>query len=422
MKPWLKWTLGLIIVGGYVACSPKEFSTDCPSGCTNGGTARIFNYVETVDFGKVDVLIVNDNSASMSFEQNELANRFNGFIQNLENKGVNYRIGVVTTDISSSNNPPRAANGNGALQDGNLIAFSNGNKFLTKADGSISQKDTLFKTIIKRPETLACENFINSQLASCGGSQSCMDTRRADPAYGVGYTAACPSGDERGILAANLVVQNNPDSFLRPEADLAVIVLADEDERSANYRSPVAGSTSARSEKHNYDPSFALAEQDKASAFKALMQSKYPSKKYAVHPIIVRSNDQGCLEQQNAQTLGVVNGSYGKEYEWLNYHCSAADVATYPTKCLAADSGSHITGVVGSVCASDYSAILQNIFNNVTVNAVSKITLHCANPDGLTLSPPPPGGWTLVGNEVRFATNLAPGTAVNVSYTCPAVN
>lgn len=52
------------------------------------------------DFKKLDVLIVIDNSGSMSEEQRNMANRINSFVSKLE--GIDWRAAVVTTDVATS--------------------------------------------------------------------------------------------------------------------------------------------------------------------------------------------------------------------------------------------------------------------------------------------------------------------------------
>lgn len=394
MRSWLKWVFAIVLVSTYVACSPKQFSKDSDfKPCQESGQQCIvengrdhFDYSETIEGGKVDVLVVTDNSASMSFEQARLADRFHNFIRNLDNKHMNYRIGVVTTDISDGNNAPRSVNQQGALQDGRLIAFSNGAKYLTKDSGTSVQKEQMFKSVVQRPETLACENYITTQLAACpsGSKEACM----ARPEYASGYTAACPSGDERGIYAAYLALESGAEGMIRPEADLALIILSDEDVRSALY----FGSTASH---------YALSEKDKSDGLIAMMAQKYPQKTYAAHSIIVRHGDSACLNAQNAQMGGVVSGSYGIEYDWLRHKTG---------------------GVQGNICASDYTAQLQNIFNNIESKIVDKLGLHCSAPDDLnvTLENNPDSSitWTVVDREIRFNKKLPVGTTVRVKYSC----
>lgn len=400
MRPWLKWTLGALIVGGYVACSPKQFSSggceSSSSGCVvapNGGAD--YNESTTVEGGKVDILVVDDNSASMSTEQSQLGTRFNGFIQNLENKHIDYRIAVTTTDISAAGNEARSINGNGALQDGHLIQFPGGSKYLTNGSGTLAQKDAAFKSVVQRTETKNCETFITNWLTA---GKSTTTT-----AYRDGYYQNCPSGDERGIFAARLVMENNPDGFLRSDADLAIIVLSDEDERSANYRAPMPQSNPV--EKQSYDPSFALTDYDLSQKFVDMMSARFPSKTYGVHPIIVQHDDTACLAIQNSQTMNAVSGSYGIEYEWLRYRTN---------------------GTQGSICASDYTAILQNIFDNVQGKIVDKVTLNCSNPVNLqvtlTNNSDPTITWNVIGNELRFNKKLPVGTTIQRIYHCDGVN
>lgn len=391
MKPWLKWVFAISIATVYVACSPKKFSKDENfNPCQNSGQNCVtqdgkdhFNYSETVEGGKVDILVVTDNSASMSYEQARLADRFNGFIANLESKNINYRIGVITTDVSAGNNAARPINNNGGLQDGRLIPFpANVGKYLSKDSGTLSQKDTWFKQTVKRPETLACEQFI----LGYSGDRNSND-------YSTKYYANCPSGDERGIFALNLAVDAGAEGMIRPEADLAVIVLSDEDVRSGLYY----GSTAS---------SYPLDPRDSSDGFVSLMKTKYPNKTYAVHSINVISNpkDTACLAQQNSQTGGLVSGSYGVEYEWLRHKTG---------------------GVQGNICASDYTAQLLGIYNNIQAKIVDKIALACGNPEGLTISltnnSDPSITWTVVGTEVKFSTKLPVGTTVNVQYSCPTL-
>ncbi|MCB9680872.1 MAG: hypothetical protein H6733_05310 [Alphaproteobacteria bacterium] len=52
--------------------------------------------------GSVDVLWIIDNSESMSTELNDLANAMNTFIQSFVNLGLDFQIGVTTTDMSAT--------------------------------------------------------------------------------------------------------------------------------------------------------------------------------------------------------------------------------------------------------------------------------------------------------------------------------
>lgn len=390
--------ISLVTVAYFLgACSGVKFSQkfDCEkegSCVVQNGKPVYPGQDVTIGGGKVDILIVNDNSASMSYEQARMAARFGQFINNLDNKYMDYRIAFTTTDISSAQNPARTVNLNGELQDGKLITLSNGKKYLSKDDGDLSQKTQIFNTAINRPETLACEKFITSWMSA---NKSISDT-----SYSADYLANCPSGDERGIYAANMVVANNPDSFLRDDADFQIIFLADEDERSQLYFS---------------EANFALTDMDTGKNLVQNIRSKFPNKNFGIHPIIVA--DTYCLPLQSQQLNGVVKGSYGYEYNNARKEAQTLINSERTAKGL-----SSVTMVLGDICSDDYSTQLKNIFDQVAAPIVDNIALKCSNPEGLNITVATNDATVtheIVGNVIRFNKKLPVGTKVSVSsYSC----
>jgi hypothetical protein len=380
----------------YVGCSPVNFAKDeeahkCQDSgisCISSNGKDYFDITKKVDGGLVDILIVNDNSASMSFEQSQLSARLAGFIQNLEAQQADYRIAVTTTDISSGINPPRTVNKNGALQDGKLIQFSNGSYYLTNASGTLAQKNAWFKEVIERRETLDCETFIRNNYGKAG--------------YESAYAANCPSGDERGIYAANLVVKNNPNSFIRANAHLAVIVLADEDERSQlywyNQQSP--GSY----------PGYDLESLDQPQTLASNLRAAFGGAKVlSVHSIITTATTYNvggvtktCKDIQGSQIvvngMSVVSGSYGNLYK------QASDMTQ---------------GVIGDICSGDYTTQLGQISTNI-LNRVNSVSLACSAPADLvvTITGQPGVTYSVSGREVKFSAKLNAGTSVRVVYSC----
>ncbi len=373
-------------VGLYVGCSPVKFSLDdskCKdSGCVVENGKYSFNYSVTAGAGKVDILIVDDNSASMSFEQKRLAPRFANFIQNLDARSVDYRIAITTTDVSGGPFP----------QGGKLIPFDDGSTYLTPGN---TDRFNLFNKAIQRPETLNCENWIAQNFSSQNTAW-----------YASTYSQQCPSGDERGIYSANLVVQNNPGSFIRDNAHLSVIFLGDEDERSGMYRNPDAG------EQFGYSSGYALSNMDQPATLVNNVKSIYGNGKFnslSVHAIIVKPGDTACLAMQNTQTLGnppnpntygAVSGSYGKAFQ-------------------AFIDGNW--GVSASICSEDYTGQLGNIQTRIE-NALKDIMLNCENPEDLIVTVSgAPVTHTLVGKLLKFSQYLAPGTSVSLSYKCSSL-
>lgn len=366
-------------VGLYVGCSPVKFSLDdslCKdSGCIVENGKYSFNYSVTSGTGKVDILIVDDNSASMSFEQKRLAPRFANFIQNLDSRNVDYRIAITTTDISGGKFP----------QGGKLITYADGSAYLTP---QTSNRQSLFNSAIQRPETLDCENFIAQWFRDHDiSSQNSAD-------YATGYANNCPSGDERGIYSANLVVQNNPANFIRSDAHLSVIFLSDEDERSGLYS----------------NGSYPLDDLDQPATLVNNVKSILGNEKYnslSIHSIVVKDN--ACLAIQNNQTLGnpanaittgMVQGSIGSLY--LKFTESS-------------------WGVAADICSENYTGQLGNIQTRIE-NAIKDIMLKCSNPSDLvvTVSGSSVPHW-LEGKVLKFNQYLQPGTVVNLSYKCTSL-
>lgn len=319
----------VLVISYFGACAPVKFDTvaeekggEVVVRCEGASCFYDVTEEKTVGEGLVDILIVNDNSGSMSFEQRKTADAFSGFLSSMQD--LDYRIAMTTTDISDTRqrinnvtnlayNPPGPYNGYGALQDGKLIDFSSGLKYL---DRNTPNKQTLFDSAIRRPETAQCE-------AS-------------------GFTQ-CPSGDERGIVAAGLAIKNFASQFMRPAAHFAVIILADEDERGVSKYNPCNYSGSA--DKQNCEAiktAYPFTSEDEPQTFVNSFRSLYPNKTMSFHTIIVRPGDIACRTAQTGQVAAPmpVLGQEGYAYKMVR------DI---------------VGGVDGNICASNYTNQLQNI-------------------------------------------------------------
>jgi hypothetical protein len=211
----------------------------------------------------VDTLIVIDNSGSMSYEQLNMAHRFENFIDKLN--GLNWRLGITTTDT-------RTDSTNSELKDGRLLLFSGLNKYYLTSQDDISSVKTAFAETIQRK-------------ASEG------------------------SGNEQGILATYRAIERALDSsttgnpnlgFIRQEATLAIIVVTDSDE---------SGKLTSKSLPEN------LIE---------FVQSKYPEKNFKFNSIIVKPNDINCKNNKAVYTNSLnslatnSNETYGMRYYQLS--------------------------------------------------------------------------------------------------------
>lgn len=392
MRASLRFGIISFVFGYFVACSPVKFEkaadetvtkpptceTDaslCVQTCKGADCEETYTLERRVGEGLVDILIVNDNSGSMSVEQSKMAERFPTFLQSLGS--LDYRIAMTTTDISTNfsrtpfgiTNYGTASNGNGAYQDGNLLNFGSAGKYLSR---TTSSKEALFFSTIQRSETLDCERSAFQQ---------------------------CPSGDERGIFAANLVLDRTSSEFMRPLAHLAIIILSDEDERGlSDPRSALDSTDSAMLTK------YPLEDYDRPETLVSRFRTRFPEKTLSVHSIIVKPGDKGCLSQQTAQSGNpYVRGFEGYSYARL----------------------SELTGgKIGSICDGDYGAQLTNI-GYYLQGQVTSLPLSCRpiNDDyEITFDPQPSQSIHVTADfsklEITIAEPLPPLTKVRLQYKC----
>jgi hypothetical protein len=147
------------------------------------------------DSNKVDILLIIDNSPSMSEEQDNMGKRMGTFLNQL--KGLDWQVGVTSTDPSDP-----------FVGDGNLIPISN-----------------MRKTFV-----------LNSKMDSQKAQRDLSDTIQLG---GDG------SSSEQGIYATYRAIEHSLDSsspnksLFRSDAALAAIVVSDEDEsKSGPKNSP----------------------------------------------------------------------------------------------------------------------------------------------------------------------------------------
>jgi hypothetical protein len=350
-----------------------------------------FNY--TLRFGVADVLFVVDNSGSMSFEHSQIANRFMNFINSLFSQNIDYRIGLVTTDVSATPGAgsPRSANGFGAFQDGKLLRLrsstGDSGKWVIDKSFPVGLADDLFRNTVRRQETITCE------------------TSNFDP-------AKCPTDNERGIYAVNMALDRNEDGgtdnngqpmgpFFRPGGHLAVVVLSDEDERSGP-ESPFYN------QQEEYDLPTTLVRR---------FGQKFPLKTISVHSIIVRPGDTVCEQQQENQFPPWVSASPGRKYAQLTELNWPSDgVPLVPASPLDSR-GPAVEGYLGSICASDYLPLVNQIATRLTT---PPINLACANPSDFQFQISGGGSFSpiLNGSQLTFNPPLPPGRTLQLSYKC----
>lgn len=378
MSP-LRISVSLLIFGLVVGCSDVGFQVVPSKTCVgfNNGRDQTCdfnpngnNYSVTFKTGQIDILFVNDNSRSMSAEQAKMSNAFSGFVNSLAN--LDFRIAMVTTDIKKDN--------------GKLIEFTDeqgnasGEKFLKPSSTELVSK---FKGTVKRQETLDCES---------------------DPTN-------CPSDDERGIYAANLAITRNEGAWLRNGAHLAIIALADEDQRSGT----VFDATTGKWDGINAKFGFQLESKDYPETLVEDLSRLYASKTMSVHSVIVKPGDLSCLNQQTVYLPGSaypLRGSYGNLYSQLSD----------PVPNDLTSLGQIVKGSTTSICNSTYYSDLNLVGSLVSANADHhSIQMQCL-PDlnDITVEASQSIDYSVDTNTKKILfDNLPFGVEVKVSWVCP---
>ena len=378
----------------YVGCAESEFE-NTPSRCEGESpvddcqrkdSGNLEYTINMKTAAQVDVLFVNDNSGSMSTEQNKMANAFGGFIDSL--RGLDYQIAMITTDLSvqdqgapAATATARAANGGGSYQDGVFLFFdtrlTNVLRYNTGTAAERAAHQRLFENTVKRQETLTCEaKSYNEEF--------------------------CPSRDERAIYATHLAFERNQRAqagshraaFFRPKSHLAVVILSDEDERGRGRQSNSERPLQAKDLPANLVQQFNI--QFNEANFKSL----------SVHAVVIRPDDTACFDAQNAQFSkpGYHNANYGHVY---------AELVRLTN------------GHLGDICADNYTRELGSIADHIQLQSKS-IGLRCEPAEGSlqvqivqdgTTSAASANQYTLQGDTLELQ-NLPTGADLKVRYEC----
>jgi hypothetical protein len=373
----------LITLYDFSACSQASFSAApdvAAAACSTGSTTldcvspdggHSFSYTISASSLQFDLLFVVDNSASMFALQGQIASKFPNLFNQIN--GYDYHIGIVNTDVTSATNPARTQiDGLPYTQDGNLIPFSNGAMFL---DRNSINPQALFQTNITRQETLICQQWI---AQNCNPNQGCTDLTTLH--------LVCPSEETRGIYAANLALSANASNgFFRDNVPLSVVILSNADERASG------GQLS----------DYPLESMDEPQAFVSAVNAQFNNlKPTTVHSIIIRpppySDSQSCY---NAEHFSAT------EFGWIGTIYSELSNLT--------------GGVVGNICASDYSGVMNQIATSA-VTSINNPPLPCAS-NNVQVSFSPASNavpYSVNGTLLVFSSPLPASTIATITGTC----
>lgn len=290
MKSYLRVILSLTLVVLFSACGPVKFSSSSKqdtsgtddngnggqgtdnnggTGGNNGGTSTKnveTSYTVTSNQSKVDIVLVVDNSSSMTADNLKLADRLTTFVSQLESSAIDWQMCLtVTTYVPSG----------GTNYWGMSVNWS---------DYSATPKWVLKKGTANLPTI-----FRNTLLNSIA-------------------TGSTNTNDERGIKAAYWHVSYQPyNNCYRAGAAVAYIFISDEDERS------IGGNESYK----YYTDEYKMLEQDDlpSSLVDKVKATLGNDVRLRANSIIVKPNDSTCLQTQDNQGT---KAHYGVKYEELS--------------------------------------------------------------------------------------------------------
>jgi hypothetical protein len=281
---------------------------------------------------KVDILFVVDNSPSMAKEQKQLGERLQSFMKQVRN--MDWQIAFTTTDVTS-----RKYGIKGSLLE---LAGHPGQKVLT---ADFTDAEDVFYNTVQRPEGRRCFLF------------------------------GCPSSKEQPLKASILAMQKHDTddaAFFRDDADLAIVVLSDEDEMSGGGKR-------------------ATKPEQVVEAFHSIFGNE---KKLSVYGIVIQPKDNSCYEEQKEEGTSASAGTYVTELSRMT------------------------NGYVGSICDNDYAVALEKIGEETRLASdfylLKRVPIE--NSVKVKLVPEQDIPWKIKGDRLTFANSPKPGTIVQVSY------
>ena len=223
------------------------------------GEENNFSQSPTIEYGKVDVLWVVDNSGSMKSSQEDLINSMNDFTHDFWTKGVDFRMAVITTEAY------RSLFGAAAT----ITEFRNGNA----TDGASGYP------IIDPATPNGDQMLIKNINQGVGGN-----------------------GDERAFQSIKQALEHNinlPYGFPRADAALSIVILSDEDDYSHNNSNHIGG---VAGDMTVYDNPALHPIQMYVDYLDQKTGSTPAKRNYAVHSITIM--DETCRAQRNAVNGG----------------------------------------------------------------------------------------------------------------------
>lgn len=366
-------------------------ATPTPTPPPSGARNVDYTLVVPANKNQVDFLLVIDNSASMIAVQQKMAQSMTALADRMNALQIDWQMCLtVTTDMNTggtatgtSSHTCRGGYCTGAYNGGTWhwgvsLPWSNNQYVLTKA--ALASNSQIFNNTI--------------------------------PLLGAGDSG---TGDERGIKAAYNHFANwkaggvkNTSGCYRPGSSVAVILLSDEDERSVAGNCSRVNTTLGDKEipacrEYNTGNIRTLEFQDLPSTLVSQANAVFgDATRFTFNSIV--SDSETCTAQLNANASFVKDGNpyYSPHYTGTVYM----------------DASRLTNGKVASLCSQD---LQLNLFSDVVVNKMDKLSLECAPVAGslsVFINGSQTNAYTLSGATVTFNPILVQGQSVRLTYRC----
>jgi hypothetical protein len=309
-------------------------------------------FLQTAGGGKLDLLIVVDNSDSMMMDHGDhkVRHMFRNFLKTLE--GVDYQIGFTTTDMTTATYFSKFPGWSGRLD----VLEGTQQKILRP---NTANKEALFGATIDREESIPCRKGSRENGAPCGSNYE-------EPLKAIKSFVDRRDTDNVG--------------FFRADADFVSVIVADQDE------TPKAGTpTEAKSVVDHV-----------ASVFAG-------TKKYTNYSVIVEPGDRACLQKQ------ICSGSL------FGICLEGAEYGAYATELSRITSG-RTTSICSTDVSPDLAVIGQSLRNGGLFQEVTLQHEPVQGSVEVFFSPQSNIQYSVEGRTVKFSSKPAPGTSITVRY------
>lgn len=321
------------------------------------GTPVSATFNVTASNNKLDILLVVDDSNSMLADNQRLASRLTGFVNDLSSSGFDWQMCVTLTRAQR-------------------ISAADPNYYWGASYNWVGNTSNTPRWILKS--------------GTANINQIFMDTINQ---IGAGWQG---TDDERAIKAAWWHLWNGEPGVsgtsgcYRADAGLAVLVLSDEDERSIGGDQTQAF--------YNDEKNKPLETDDLPQTYVNYVKQVFgANKRFSVNSIIVQPGDATCLASQDQEGS---KAHYGTKYAELS---------------------NLTNGGLTSICAADYSTNLVYFKDAIVNTQASVPLQCTNPVGTVNYSVQPPGTYTTNVDTGRLIFNprVPAGSTIQLQYTCP---